>query len=132
MPELQDVIFFLTAYLIGSVPTSVWIGRYFYHTDVRDHGSGFSPEAVAHAFEPFFTTKRNGTGLGLASCLAIVIAHGGRMRILDGPSGPGVAVWLPRRAPAEALTGDVRATLPQPPIRPGPAIPEVQPPSVPG
>ena len=28
------------AYLIGSVPSSVWIGRRFYATDVREHGSG--------------------------------------------------------------------------------------------
>src|ERR1700733_6489688 len=42
MIELQDVILFLAAYLIGSIPTSVWIGRRFYHTDVREHGSGNS------------------------------------------------------------------------------------------
>lgn len=28
------------AYLIGSIPTSVWFGQYFYGTDVREHGSG--------------------------------------------------------------------------------------------
>jgi glycerol-3-phosphate acyltransferase PlsY len=28
------------AYLIGSIPTSVWVGRVFYKKDVRDHGSG--------------------------------------------------------------------------------------------
>lgn len=28
------------AYLIGSIPSSVWIGRRFYGTDVREHGSG--------------------------------------------------------------------------------------------
>ncbi len=40
MIELQDVILFLAAYLIGSIPTSVWIGRRFYSTDIREHGSG--------------------------------------------------------------------------------------------
>lgn len=30
----------LAAYLIGSVPSSVWIGRSFYGIDVREHGSG--------------------------------------------------------------------------------------------
>lgn len=30
----------LLAYLLGSIPTSVWIGRYFYSIDVREHGSG--------------------------------------------------------------------------------------------
>lgn len=40
MIELQDILLCISAYLIGSIPTSVWIGRRFYSTDVRDHGSG--------------------------------------------------------------------------------------------
>jgi glycerol-3-phosphate acyltransferase PlsY len=28
------------AYLLGSIPTSVWVGRFFYGIDVRKHGSG--------------------------------------------------------------------------------------------
>ena len=28
------------AYLLGSIPSSVWIGRVFFKTDVREHGSG--------------------------------------------------------------------------------------------
>ncbi len=28
------------AYLLGSVPTSVWVGKWFYHIDIREHGSG--------------------------------------------------------------------------------------------
>jgi glycerol-3-phosphate acyltransferase PlsY len=30
----------LAAYLLGAVPNAVWIGKVFYGTDVRDHGSG--------------------------------------------------------------------------------------------
>jgi len=30
----------LVAYLMGSIPTAVWFGKTFYHTDVREHGSG--------------------------------------------------------------------------------------------
>lgn len=33
------LIFYLIAYLLGSIPTAVWIGRVFYGIDVRDHGS---------------------------------------------------------------------------------------------
>ena len=33
-------IFAVIAYLLGSIPTSVWVGRLFFNTDVRDHGSG--------------------------------------------------------------------------------------------
>lgn len=28
------------AYLLGSIPTSVWIGQIFYKIDIREHGSG--------------------------------------------------------------------------------------------
>lgn len=31
---------FLIAYLMGSIPTSVWIGKVFYNLDIREHGSG--------------------------------------------------------------------------------------------
>jgi acyl phosphate:glycerol-3-phosphate acyltransferase len=39
---LQDIILVGAAYLIGSIPTSVWIGKRFYSVDVREHGSGNS------------------------------------------------------------------------------------------
>lgn len=42
MIGLQDIILAAIAYLIGSIPTSVWIGRRFYDVDVRKHGSGNS------------------------------------------------------------------------------------------
>ena len=35
---LLTLIIFL-AYFIGSIPTAVWLGRYFHGIDVRDHGS---------------------------------------------------------------------------------------------
>ena len=28
------------AYLIGSIPSAIWVGRKFYGIDVREHGSG--------------------------------------------------------------------------------------------
>jgi glycerol-3-phosphate acyltransferase PlsY len=34
------IICFLGAYLLGSVPSAVWIGKNFYGIDVRQHGSG--------------------------------------------------------------------------------------------
>ncbi len=30
----------LVAYMLGSVPTAVWVGRIFYDIDIREHGSG--------------------------------------------------------------------------------------------
>jgi acyl phosphate:glycerol-3-phosphate acyltransferase len=29
----------LTGYLLGSIPTSVWVGKSFYNIDIREHGS---------------------------------------------------------------------------------------------
>lgn len=34
------ILFILLAYLVGSVPTAVWVGRMFYDIDIREHGSG--------------------------------------------------------------------------------------------
>lgn len=61
---------------------------------VTDDGPGFSDEARQHLFEPFFTTRTGGTGLGLASCLAIARAHGGDIVVDSGPPGV-VSVCLP-------------------------------------
>lgn len=30
----------ICAYLIGSIPSGLWIGKIFYKTDIREHGSG--------------------------------------------------------------------------------------------
>lgn len=40
MEDIYKVLVILLAYLIGSIPTSVWVGKYFYGVDVRDYGSG--------------------------------------------------------------------------------------------
>ncbi len=40
MQLIINIIIIIVAYLLGSIPTSVWIGRYFYHIDIREHGSG--------------------------------------------------------------------------------------------
>lgn len=36
----HSVLVAILAYLLGSIPTSVWIGKRFHHIDVREHGSG--------------------------------------------------------------------------------------------
>lgn len=33
------LVFILTGYVLGSIPTAVWLGRIKYGTDVREHGS---------------------------------------------------------------------------------------------
>jgi acyl phosphate:glycerol-3-phosphate acyltransferase len=37
---MNEVVLIIAAYLIGSIPTSVWISRYFFGIDIRDYGSG--------------------------------------------------------------------------------------------
>ncbi|MFP4365871.1 MAG: glycerol-3-phosphate 1-O-acyltransferase PlsY [Bacteroidales bacterium] len=39
MPWLWNAVILLFAYLLGSVPNAVWIGKVFFNTDVREHGS---------------------------------------------------------------------------------------------
>ena len=41
--NMQWIIFsggLLLAYLLGSIPTAVWVGKWFYHRDIRNEGSG--------------------------------------------------------------------------------------------
>ncbi len=40
MSLIIKILLILLAYLIGSIPSSVWIGKSFYDIDVREHGSG--------------------------------------------------------------------------------------------
>lgn len=37
---MLEIAFAFVAYLLGSVPNSIWVGRRFYGIDVREHGSG--------------------------------------------------------------------------------------------
>jgi glycerol-3-phosphate acyltransferase PlsY len=40
MISQQNIFLLVVAYLLGSIPTAVWVGKYFYNIDVREHGSG--------------------------------------------------------------------------------------------
>lgn len=37
---MVNIIIILCAYLLGSIPSGLWIGKLFYNTDIREHGSG--------------------------------------------------------------------------------------------
>lgn len=83
---------------IGSPrPASVTIkligDRYGVETSIVDNGAGVPAEIQDQLFRPFFTTKPRGTGLGLASCRAIVEAHEGTLGFEHIPEG-GSRFWL--------------------------------------
>ncbi len=37
---MNELLLIVLAYLIGSIPTSVWVSRHFFDIDIRDYGSG--------------------------------------------------------------------------------------------
>lgn len=65
--------------------------------EVKDTGTGISPENLKQLFTPYFTTKENGNGLGLASSFSIARSHNGTITA-DSSFGYGsiFRVYLPR------------------------------------
>jgi photoactive yellow protein len=65
--------------------------------EVRDTGTGMSDEVKEKLFRPLFTTKgERGTGLGLATCYAILRRHGGDIEVKSAPNeGTTFIVRLP-------------------------------------
>jgi glycerol-3-phosphate acyltransferase PlsY len=37
---MNEILLIILAYLIGSIPTSVWVSRHFFDIDIREYGSG--------------------------------------------------------------------------------------------
>jgi len=37
---MNELLIIILAYLIGSIPTSVWVSKYFFGIDIREYGSG--------------------------------------------------------------------------------------------
>ncbi|MEO8905886.1 MAG: PAS domain S-box protein [Polyangiaceae bacterium] len=87
------------------------------HVSVMDTGLGMPPNVKERAFEPFFTTKDagKGTGLGLATCLAIVRRTGGSIEITSSPgAGTTFEIELPRAtARAEDAPPDGPSVMPR-------------------
>jgi two-component system sensor histidine kinase KdpD len=85
----------------GEVLVSVAAWRDGVQVRVVDQGPGVPLEDRERVFEPFYRADagggRGGSGLGLAIARAVVLAHGGRIRVEGGPSGGTAVVFeLPR------------------------------------
>jgi len=64
--------------------------------EVADTGPGIADHELPHVFDPFWSAKRhakNGTGLGLYICKAIVEGHGGTISV-ESKLGLGTTFWL--------------------------------------
>ena len=65
--------------------------------EVRDTGSGITPEECQRLFTPYYTTKQHGTGLGLAIVQSIVSDHHGTISVHSAPGqGTTFVIELPR------------------------------------
>jgi PAS domain S-box-containing protein len=64
--------------------------------EVRDNGSGISPENLERIWDPFFTTRKHGTGLGLSTAMSIVRKFGGEIGVQSTVGvGTVFSVFLP-------------------------------------
>ncbi len=56
---------------------------------VTDNGPGIPADVAPRIFDPLFTTKEagKGTGIGLALCHRIIVAHGGTIELDQGHAG---------------------------------------------
>ncbi|MGH7539497.1 MAG: ATP-binding protein, partial [Gemmatimonadota bacterium] len=78
-------------------PIDLWIERADDEADggsirvhVRDRGPGIPEEERERVFQRFYQvngTRPGSSGLGLAICREIVVAHGGRISVRDAPGG---------------------------------------------
>lgn len=72
--------------------------------DIVDQGPGVAPADRDRVFEPFYRGERQpegtvrGTGIGLSIVHEYIVAHGGRIELLDGPRGAHFRIELPHAA----------------------------------
>lgn len=109
--KLQRVLFNLIQNALrhtpadGSVTIAASLNGESIEVEVADSGEGIGDGDRARVFEPFFRggsegpRTRQGAGLGLTICRAIVEAHGGRIWLADSEQGTRIRFTVPRAAP---------------------------------
>jgi two-component system phosphate regulon sensor histidine kinase PhoR len=98
----------------GTITISALEKDRFVEVQVKDTGTGISPDHIPHVFERFYKVDRSrrdaGTGLGLAIVKHIVQAHGGSVGV-ESSEGVGStfsftlprATWNPHRIPTYSI-----------------------------
>ena len=82
----------------GAITLRTRVDDGFVRLELEDNGTGIAPEHLPLIFDPTFTTKPpgEGTGLGLASCYELAVAHGGHMEVVSTlGQGTTMALVLP-------------------------------------
>jgi signal transduction histidine kinase len=90
---IQNLVLNAVKFSPGSGP--VRVHGHDHRVQVSDSGPGIPVEDRERVFEPMvrLDKKLAGTGLGLATCHRIVVAHGGRIGVEETPGG-GTTVWF--------------------------------------
>jgi two-component system nitrogen regulation sensor histidine kinase NtrY len=78
----------------GRVEVKVALHDEWAEVDIIDNGKGFPAMNRQRLLEPYMTTRSEGTGLGLPIVAKIIEDHGGRLELLDAPSGKGACVRM--------------------------------------
>lgn len=81
MPGGGKIIFTLDSVVLGGDnPFNLKSGEYA-RLSVSDTGSGIPKDIIGKIFDPYFSTKEKGSGLGLATSLAVIKRHGGDISV---------------------------------------------------
>lgn len=101
MPTEGRLSIKITVETCEQAPTAQLLPGRYVKLSVADNGAGIDPALAERIFQPFFTTKPKGkgTGLGLATCLAIMREINGDIS-LDSRIGEGstFSLWFPEDA----------------------------------
>jgi signal transduction histidine kinase/CHASE3 domain sensor protein len=120
MPEGGRLSIDVRRHDAGDLPDGLAPGAYVV-VEVKDAGTGMSPEVLARAVEPFYSTKGagKGTGLGLSMAHGMAAQSGGTLvlRSVLG-SGTSASIWLPEVDPRMMPASDDGAPVPDIAMRP--------------
>lgn len=89
----------------GTVTVSTHDSERDVSLEVRDTGTGLTPEERDRLFTPYYTTKHHGTGLGLAIVQSVVSDHGGSISVMSEPGkGTAFIIRLPKHPADQAIS----------------------------